>query len=171
MSSPGSRTRLKMDDIQKIKIGDAKIGLTGLMEIFTEVKQSQISDDLILRRVILERVKRQNYVPPTNEKLYEDALLREYKKFLDDPVPEERLAGLEVKVLGPGCRACEKLLAETKTVLAELGLAADVEHITDLEEIGRCGMLATPALIINGKVKAAGKIPAREQIKKMFQEA
>jgi small redox-active disulfide protein 2 len=160
-----------MDDIQKIKIGDAKIGLTGLAEIFKEVKQSHISDERILRRVILEGVKRQNYVPTSKEQVYEEALLREYKKFLGEPVPEERLAGLEVKILGPGCRACDKLLADTKTVLAELGLAAAVEHITDLEEIGRYGMLVTPALIINGEVKSAGKIPAKEQIKKMLQEA
>ncbi|NIR50878.1 thioredoxin family protein [candidate division KSB1 bacterium] len=78
---------------------------------------------------------------------------------------------MEIRVLGPSCRACDKVYRDTKTVLAELGKAADLEHIRDLKEIGRYGMMATPALIVNGKVKSSGKIPSKKQLKKWLEEA
>ncbi len=105
------------------------------------------------------------------EKKLEAALLKEYKKFLGEEVEENHASGLEIRVLGPSCRACDKVYRDTKTVLAELGKAADLEHIRDLKEIGRYGMMATPALIVNGKVKSSGKIPSKKQLKKWLEEA
>lgn len=154
-----------------INVGGSKIGLAGLTEIFEEVKMKNICDEQSLKTMLLERVKSQNYIPESKEIEYETALLREYKKFLGEEVDEQVRERLEIKILGPGCHSCDKLLQETKSALAELGEAAEVEHVKSLKEIGRYGMLATPALLINGEVKTSGKVPNREQIKKWLEEA
>jgi small redox-active disulfide protein 2 len=78
---------------------------------------------------------------------------------------DKDLSSLVVRVLGPGCVNCQKLERETLAVLSELNLAADFEHIRDILEIARYRVLGIPALVINGQVKCAGRVPGREQIK------
>jgi protein-disulfide isomerase len=48
--------------------------------------------------------------------------------------------------------------------MAELNLAGDIEHIRDVKEIGKYGVMGTPALIINGKVKSVGKVPPKSKL-------
>jgi hypothetical protein len=55
--------------------------------------------------------------------------------------------------------------------MAEIDLAADLEHVRDIKEIGRYGVMGTPALIINGEVKAVGRVPSRGQIKNWLKQA
>lgn len=78
---------------------------------------------------------------------------------------------MEIKVLGTGCPRCGELERRTKNALAELGLAVDVEKVTDIEKIMEYGILSTPGLVINGKVKASGRIPKPDEIKAWIQEA
>ncbi|MBW1709879.1 MAG: thioredoxin family protein [Deltaproteobacteria bacterium] len=78
---------------------------------------------------------------------------------------------MEIKVLGPGCAQCDRLEREIMQVLNEINLAADLEHITDIKEIGQYGVMGTPALIINGKVKSVGKVPPKEKIKRWIEDA
>ncbi len=72
---------------------------------------------------------------------------------------------MEIKVLGPGCPKCGEVEKRVKNALAELGIAADVEKVSDIKRIMGYGVFATPALIINGKVKSSGHIPRLEEIK------
>jgi small redox-active disulfide protein 2 len=72
---------------------------------------------------------------------------------------------MEVKVLGKGCQRCHDLAAQAEAALKELGIEAAVEHVTDLKEIMKYGVLSTPALVLNGKVKCAGRVPSPEEIK------
>ncbi len=78
---------------------------------------------------------------------------------------------MEVKVLGPGCPKCDMVEKRVKAALAELGLAADVEKVTDINRMMSFGILATPGLVINGKIKSMGRIPRVEDIKLWIQEA
>lgn len=78
---------------------------------------------------------------------------------------------LEIKVLGPGCPKCDMVEKRTKVALSELKRTADVEKITDITQMMSYGILATPGLVINGKVKCAGRIPRLEEIKAWIQEA
>jgi len=55
-------------------------------------------------------------------------------------------------------------------VLAEMSLSADLEHVRDIKEIGRYGVMGTPALVINGKVVCVGTVPAKEKIKEWLSE-
>jgi small redox-active disulfide protein 2 len=77
---------------------------------------------------------------------------------------------MEIKILGPGCPRCHEVERRTINALAELNLAADVEKITDIKKIMAYGILSTPGLVINGKVKSSGRIPRPEEIKAWVQE-
>ncbi|MBC2693760.1 MAG: thioredoxin family protein [Desulfobacteraceae bacterium] len=55
-------------------------------------------------------------------------------------------------------------------LLSEMNLLADMEHVTDVKEIGKYGVMGTPALVINGKVMSVGKVPAKEKIKEWLSE-
>jgi protein-disulfide isomerase len=56
-------------------------------------------------------------------------------------------------------------------VMAETGIAADIEHVRDIREIGKYGVLGMPALIINGEVKSVGKVPPRKRLEEWLKEA
>ena len=73
---------------------------------------------------------------------------------------------MEIKVLGPGCFNCQKLEEMVKVALKELGINASVVKVTDIGEIAKHGVLSTPGLVVNGKVKHSGKpIPSMDVIK------
>jgi len=72
---------------------------------------------------------------------------------------------MEIKILGPGCPRCDEVEKRTINALAELNIAADVQKIKGLKEISSFGVLATPGLVINGRVKVQGRIPSLSEIK------
>ena len=78
---------------------------------------------------------------------------------------------MKIEVLGPGCPRCHRTLYVVKQAVAELGLAAEVAYVTDLKEIMKAGVFSTPALIVDGDVKCAGKVPTVPEVKKMLREA
>ncbi len=69
-----------------------------------------------------------------------------------------------VKVLGSGCANCKRLEASVRKVSEEIGLSAEIEKVTDFNEIVEWGILATPGLVVDGKVVAAGRIPSEKEI-------
>jgi small redox-active disulfide protein 2 len=78
---------------------------------------------------------------------------------------------MDIKILGPGCARCEDLMKRTINVLAELNIAANVEKVADIKQMMTFGILSTPALVINGKVRCAGRLPRPEEIKGWILEA
>lgn len=74
----------------------------------------------------------------------------------------------KIQILGTGCRKCT-LLAETADKAAkELGLTYELSKVTNLAEIANFGVMFTPALVVDGVVKIAGKAPAIEDVKKLL---
>jgi len=73
-----------------------------------------------------------------------------------------------VQVLGPGCPKCKKLTADARTAVAELGIEATVENVTDIMEITNFGVMMTPALVVDGEVKVVGTVPSTEEIKELL---
>jgi small redox-active disulfide protein 2 len=71
---------------------------------------------------------------------------------------------MEIKVLGPGCAKCQQAEKVVKEAVAESGIAADIEKVTDLMKIAGYGVLGTPAVVVNGEVKSVGKIPKRQDV-------
>ena len=80
------------------------------------------------------------------------------------------LVGKDIKILGPGCPKCHKVEEVVKEVLAESGVSADVEKVTDTMKIAEYGVFGTPAVVVDGEVKSVGKIPAKEDIKSWINE-
>lgn len=78
---------------------------------------------------------------------------------------------LEIKVLGPGCPKCDLVEKRVKSALAGLGLAADVEKVTDIRAMMSIGILATPGLIINGRIVSSGRVPRVEDIELWIRDA
>jgi small redox-active disulfide protein 2 len=78
---------------------------------------------------------------------------------------------LEIKILGPGCPKCGEVEKRVKSALAELNIVADFEKVADIKKMMSYGILATPGLVINGKIKSSGRIPRVEDIKAWIQEA
>jgi small redox-active disulfide protein 2 len=77
-----------------------------------------------------------------------------------------------VKVLGTGCAKCDKLSANANEALGKLGIAdIQVEHVKDLKEIARHGVMLTPAIVINGKAKSPGKVLSVEEVTKLLKES
>ena len=73
---------------------------------------------------------------------------------------------MNIKILGSGCPKCKQLEANAKKAVDELKIKADIEKVTDVGEIVEYGVMSTPAIVIDGEVKASGRIPASEEIKK-----
>jgi small redox-active disulfide protein 2 len=78
---------------------------------------------------------------------------------------------MEIKILGTGCPNCKELERRVRAVLAELGVAANVEKVTDIRKIMEFKILSTPGLVIDGRVASSGKIPGTEEIKAWIRAA
>jgi small redox-active disulfide protein 2 len=71
-------------------------------------------------------------------------------------------------ILGPGCPKCKKLAEVTEAAAKDLGIEYEIEKVTDIGEIMKFGVMMTPALAVDGRVKVVGKVPSPDEIKKMF---
>ena len=77
---------------------------------------------------------------------------------------------MDIKVLGPGCKKCEDTAQNVKDAVAQSGVDAKVEKVTDLTEIAKYGVFGTPAVVIDGDVKSVGKVPPVDDIKTWLEE-
>ncbi len=160
------------DDITQIRVGDSMVGIIGLKAVL-EVAAAELADrpDEEIGHELIRRLGKKNYIPEKAKREYERAFLREFNKRLGRPVEEDAPQGLEIRVLGPGCAQCDRLERELLEAMAETGISASVEHVRDIREIGKYGVMGTPALLINGRVKAVGKVPTRRQLAQWLAEA
>lgn len=72
---------------------------------------------------------------------------------------------MKIKILGMGCWKCNKLEENVRKAVQELGVKLEIEHVRDMDKIIEYGIMMTPALVIDGKVICAGRIPDVEEIK------
>ena len=78
---------------------------------------------------------------------------------------------MEIKVLGTGCTKCKKLLAEAEEAVRRSGQPVTVVKVEELRDIMACGVRQTPALVIDGKVRASGRIASAQEIACWLAEA
>lgn len=71
---------------------------------------------------------------------------------------------INIKILGSGCANCKRLEASARKVVADLALEAEVEKVTEMNEIMKWPILSTPGLVINNKVVSSGRIPSETEI-------
>lgn len=91
----------------------------------------------------------------------------------NQPAPAGSAASgsLRVEVLGSGCAKCNQLEANTRTALAQLGIDAQIGHVTDFAQIAAYGVMSTPALVINGTVVSTGRVLTVEEAAELLQKA
>jgi small redox-active disulfide protein 2 len=73
-----------------------------------------------------------------------------------------------IQILGTGCAKCLKLEDNARQAASELSLDFQIEKVKDLQQIMAFGVMVTPALVVDGVVKVAGKVPGVEDIKKFL---
>jgi small redox-active disulfide protein 2 len=76
---------------------------------------------------------------------------------------------MRIQVLGTGCAKCKQLTANAEKAVQELGLGVAVEKVEDIREIMKFSVMSTPALVVDGKVKSAGKVLGSQQIVTILQ--
>lgn len=75
---------------------------------------------------------------------------------------------MKIQILGTGCGKCNALMMATEKAAQALGVKCELEKITDLKQIMAFGVMMTPALVVDGKVKFSGKVPSVDEIKTML---
>jgi len=75
---------------------------------------------------------------------------------------------MEIKILGTGCPKCKTLEELTRKVVKENSIDADIRKVEDIVEIMKFNIMTTPALVVNGKVVAKGRIPSADEIKQFL---
>jgi small redox-active disulfide protein 2 len=159
-------------DVTQISVGGDRVGIIGLKAVLEAVAQEfKGGPDEEIKTELMKRLGRSNYIVPSAEAAYEAAFFREYKKFIGEPVPMDPTGTLQIRVLGPGCPSCDKLEKDLMEVMAELNLPADLDHVRDVKEIACYGVMGNPALVINGKVVAVGRVPSKNQLKEWLKAA
>ena len=83
---------------------------------------------------------------------------------------QAKASGASVKVLGSGCAKCNQLEANTVKALEILGMDTTIDHITDFGQIAAYGVMSTPALVVDGKVVAYGKVLKPEEVVNILQK-
>ena len=75
---------------------------------------------------------------------------------------------MEIKILGSGCHKCKALEKLTRDVVEQNGIDATVTKVEDIVEIMKYGIMATPALVVDGKVEIKGRVPSPDEIKRVL---
>lgn len=70
---------------------------------------------------------------------------------------------MDIKVLGPGCAKCAEAEKIMQAAVAEAGITATIEKISDFQQIAKHGVFSTPAVVIDGQIKCVGKVPSKAE--------
>jgi hypothetical protein len=158
-------------EITRIHIGNFSVSIIGIRRLMQEMAKTHSDEsDERIGSFMLGRLGKDNYIPASASEEYGKAFVREFRKSLGQPYLDDARKGLDVKVLGAGCSQCHALTQMIMEVLTELDMPAGVDHVTDIKEIARYGIMGSPALLINGKAVAVGSVPPRARIKKWLVE-
>ena len=74
----------------------------------------------------------------------------------------------KLQILGGGCPNCQKLAAHTETAAQAIGMAYELEKVTDVNQITQFGVMMTPALAVDGEVKVVGRVPSVDELKEIL---
>ena len=77
---------------------------------------------------------------------------------------------MNVKILGGGCSKCETLLANAKEAIEKAGVKAEVEYITDMEQVMSYGVMSMPAIVVNEQVVSMGKVLKTAQVEELLKK-
>jgi hypothetical protein len=159
------------EKITQVQVGKNRIGLRGLEAVFLALRGRQWTSPEEAQEELMSRVAAENYLPPGSRAAYKKALWREFRRFRGEAVEEEAPGALEVTVLGLGCAACQGFYQMVVDTLAAMGLEAGLNYVTDPAILKDYGVRPLPALLVNGRVAAAGRVPSPAEIKDILAAA
>lgn len=151
-----------------LKIDKVSVGLIGLDVALNKIRNNPC---LVLGEAVNQvfaEVEAKNYIPSSAVEAYRTAIAKEISRLRGDGgQPDEDLV---IRILGPGCVSCNNLQKMVIEIMAATGIAVDVFQVHEMDEIGRFGVMQTPALVVNGKVKCAGRLSSRAQVEDWLRE-
>ena len=161
------------EDIVQIKIGKYRTGIIGFKQACLDLADHyHTMSDREIKDHLVAVLKKSNYISDNVKMDYEDAFFRAFKASVGEPVQDGgKGGGVEIKILGQGCSRCNQLEQDIMNIVAEMKIAADIEHVSDVMEIAAFGVLGLPGLVINGQVRSAGSIPPKARIIEWIQAA
>lgn len=145
-----------------LKIGTVSVGLLGLDVALSRVLAQPDLAVAAAVDLVYDEIVRHNYIPDSAAARYREALAQEIGRLRGGPAATG--GHLEVRILGTGCVACNNLQRLVFEIVAERGIKADVFQVHDPDEIFRFGVLQTPALLVNGRIMSAGRLPSRAEV-------
>lgn len=92
----------------------------------------------------------------------------EVSEITNDCCPEAKGGICCIKVLGAGCRSCREQYENAKEAVELMGLAVEVEYITDMQKVMEYGVMSMPALVVNEKVVSMGKVLKAVDVEKLL---
>lgn len=75
---------------------------------------------------------------------------------------------MKIQVAGPGCGRCQATEKVVREVLQQLNLPANIEHVYDIREYSKLGVILSPTVLIDGKIVFAGRVPTADELKKIL---
>ena len=78
---------------------------------------------------------------------------------------------MKVQILGPGCAKCKQLYAAAEQAVQDGGLSVELEKVEDVQQMAAMGVITTPALAVNGKIKSAGRVLTPNEIGELLAKA
>ncbi len=76
---------------------------------------------------------------------------------------------MTIQILGTGCPKCKQLMANAETAVKALGIDATIEKVEKIQDIMKFGVMSTPALVVDGQVKSAGRVLSAEEIQRILE--
>ncbi|MDD3554286.1 MAG: thioredoxin family protein [Deltaproteobacteria bacterium] len=145
------------------------VGIIGLDGVLNDAR-SRIAEGISVEDAAffaLNRIEERNYIPPAKK----DAYLKAITVLLGGASDQQPgVSHLIVRILGPGCVSCNRLEELVMRVLQQRNIMADIFHVRELDEIWRYGVISTPALVVNEKVKSTGRLPSQAEVEKWILE-
>jgi small redox-active disulfide protein 2 len=155
---------------RRLRVGNGTVSISGLDQLLQGAFDEgwQPEREGVAQHLLAGLRAAGNYIPANVEAAYESALVAAFREFFNAHRPERRGAGggiVRIEILGPGCARCRATEENVRQALAELKVEAEVVHITDMLEIGRRRVMLTPGVIIDGQLRASGRVPEVTEIK------
>lgn len=76
-----------------------------------------------------------------------------------------------IQVLGSGCTKCAELARLAEAAAKEQGTAFTIEKVTEIQKIMAFGVMNTPGLVVDGKLKVSGRVPSLAELKELLSDA
>jgi small redox-active disulfide protein 2 len=157
-------------DISVIKIRGVGTVLKGLNALFLQASRKSLTGK-DLEDFLINGLKQLNTISKNDEAFLRELLPAKFQRFLDGkPEPEEESPKVDIKILGSCCHNSQILEKNAMQAVLDLGVDGPFLMVSDAEKIAEFGLIRTPCLVINGRVRSQGRVVSVDEIKKMILE-